>query len=565
MSANSSAPSSGGATGEKSAPRKDSGYSDVSRTEVETVHGAQGAALDESKKRRLEASAMLENPLAGYSPDQLAQRGESFCKQHGFADEEDIRAFRLGAMIAGNMNKYDAVDGLTDREREVLGREITHKWSNPSVLYAVITVCSLCAVVQGMGETVVNGAQIFYKKQFGIGDDNSRRDLWLVGLVNAAPYICCALAGCWLTEPLNKRFGRRGTVFISCLISATACFWQAFTNTWWHMFIARFFLGFGIGPQSATTPILAAECSPPKLRGALVMQWQMWTAFGILIGYLADLAFYDVPDRGIDGLNWRLMMGSALIPAIIVVALVFFTPESPRWYLTKERHGDAYKSILRLRFEKVQAARDLFYMDALLQVEKETMQIQQSKLKEIFTVRQSRDAAIASEIVMYMQQFCGVNVIAYYSTQIFIDSNFSIKEALVASLGFGALNFLLALSVFYTIGMVGQRKLLWKTFLSMALFLFYKGFSYYIPEETALVAHVALGIYLFGVVYLPGKGPVPFTYSAEAYPLYIRPFSMSLATATIWFFNAVVSITWPALVQARSTQARSPGTRRGTS
>lgn len=57
----------------------------------------------------------------------------------------------------------------------MLGREITHKWSNPSVLYAVITVCSLCAVVQGMGETVVNGAQIFYKKQFGIGDDNSRR------------------------------------------------------------------------------------------------------------------------------------------------------------------------------------------------------------------------------------------------------------------------------------------------------------------------------------------------------------------------------------------------------
>lgn len=152
---------------------------------------------------------------------------------------------------------------------------------------------------------------------------------------------------------------------------------------------------------------------------------------------------------------------SRLVPKCKFLILI----QSPRWYLTKERHGDAYKSILRLRFEKVQAARDLFYMDALLQVEKETMQIQQSKLKEIFTVRQSRDAAIASEIVMYMQQFCGVNVIAYYSTQIFIDSNFSIKEALVASLGFGALNFLLALSVFYTIGMVGQRKLLWKTFL----------------------------------------------------------------------------------------------------
>ncbi|KAJ8126421.1 hypothetical protein O1611_g7218 [Lasiodiplodia mahajangana] len=545
---------SGGTSGEKMTPRKESEYSDVSRSEVEDARKTtetQDDGLDEGQKKRLQASAMLDNPLAGLSPDELAQRGEDFCKQHGLTDEEDLRAFRLGAMIAGNMNKFDTIDGLTGREKEVLDREITHKWKNPSMLYAVITICSLCAAVQGMDETVVNGAQIFYRDQFGIGDPNSQRDSWLVGLVNAAPYIGCAFLGCWLTEPLNNRFGRRGTVFISCVISAAACFWQAFTNTWWHMFIARFFLGLGIGPKSATTPMLAAECSPPKLRGALVMQWQMWTAFGILVGYVADLAFYEVPDRsGIDGLNWRLMMGSALIPAVIVVAFVFFTPESPRWYLTKDRYQDAYKSILKLRYEKVQAARDLFYMDALLQVEKEAMAIQQNKLKEIFTIRRNRNAAIASEIVMFMQQFCGVNAIAYYSTQIFIDSNFNTKSALAASLGFGAVNFLFAIPAFYTIDTFGRRKLLLTTFPLMSLFLFYTGFSFYIPEGTARVANVALGIYLFGVVYSPGEGPVPFTYSAEAYPLYIRPFGMSLATATTWLFNAVISITWPALVQA---------------
>lgn len=132
--------------------------------------------------------------------------------------------------------------------------------------------------------------------------------------------------------------------------------------------------------------------------------------------------------------------------------------------MTKDRHGDAYKSIIRLRFEKVQAARDLFYMDALLQVEQETMQIKQSKLKEIFTIRRNRNAAIASEIVMFMQQFCGVNAIAYYSTQIFIDSNFSTQEALAASLGFGAVNFLFAIPAFYTIDTFGRRKLLLTTF-----------------------------------------------------------------------------------------------------
>ncbi|KAI0900800.1 hypothetical protein F4806DRAFT_491688 [Annulohypoxylon nitens] len=550
MASDSGDPPKDGVSGEK----KVSDNSDVSRAEIED-RVSKDNILDEGVKHRLEASAKLEHPLAGLTTEQLGQRGEEFCAKHGFTNEEDIRAFRLGAIIAGNMNKYDTVDGLTDREKLVLDRELTHKWSNPPMLYAVIVICSLCAAVQGMDETVVNGAQGFYKKQFGIDDSNSSRNSWLLGLVNAAPYICCAFVGCWLTEPMNKAFGRRGTVFISCLISTLACFWQAFTNTWWHMFIARFALGFGIGPKSATTPIFAAECSPPKLRGALVMQWQMWTAFGIMLGYVMDLAFFTVPDRGIPGLNWRLMMGSALIPAVIVCALVYFTPESPRWYLTKNRHLDAYKSICRLRYEKVQAARDLFYMDTLLQIEKETMNIGQSKIKEFITIRRNRNAMLASEVVMFMQQFCGVNAIAYYSTEIFIQGGFSTQSALAASLGFGIVNFLFAIPAFYTIDTFGRRNLLLTTFPLMAVFLFFTGFSFWIPEgTTAHVACIALGIYLYGVVYSPGEGPVPFTYSAEAYPLYIRPIGMSLATATTWFFNSVISLTWPALTLAWTPQ-----------
>lgn len=56
----------------------------------------------------------------------------------------------------------------------------------------------------------------------------------------------------------------------------------------------------------------------------------------------------------------------------------------------------------------------------------------------------------------------------------------------------------------------------------------------WIPEGTGRIAVVALGIYLFDCVYSPGEGPVPFTYSAEAFPLYIRDVGMSFATAVTW-------------------------------
>ncbi|KAG9235481.1 hypothetical protein BJ875DRAFT_494998 [Amylocarpus encephaloides] len=501
-------------------------------------------------------NAKLNNPLAGLTHQELSAKGEAYCRDNSIDEQEDIRAFKLGAIIAQNPNKHPELAELTAEERDTLGLEIEKKWSQPWTLYMIIVLCSTCAAVQGMDETVVNGAQIFYAPQFGIGDKGSSRDSWLVGLTNGAPYLCCAFIGCWMTVPLNKFFGRRGTVFVTCLISALACFWQAFTNTWWHMFIARFALGFGIGPKSATVPIYAAECAPPVIRGALVMQWQMWTAFGIMLGYAADLAFYNVPDQsGITGLNWRLMMGSAMFPAVIVCCLVFKCPESPRWYMSKGRHAKAYESMCRLRYNKIQAARDIFYMHTLLEVEKESMLLGQSKVKEIFTVPRNRRAMQASEIVMFMQQFCGVNVIAYYSSEVFIEGGLSQISALAASLGFGVINFLFAIPAIYTIDNFGRRNLLLTTFPLMSLCLFFTGFSFWIPSSsTAHIACIALGIYLFGMVYSPGEGPVPFTYSAEAYPLYIRPLGMSFATATTWFFNFVLSVTWPSLVQAFQPQ-----------
>lgn len=96
--------------------------------------------------------------------------------------------------------------------------------------------------------------------------------------------LCCAILGCWLTSPLNALFGRRGTIFITATISFLTCVWSGVTNSWPHLFAARFVLGLGIGPKSTTVPVYSAECAPANVRGAFVMMWQMWTAFGIMFG-----------------------------------------------------------------------------------------------------------------------------------------------------------------------------------------------------------------------------------------------------------------------------------------
>ena|SRR5258708_2007122 len=106
--------------------------------------------------------------------------------------------------------------------------------------------------------------------------------------------LCCAVLGCWLTSPLNELLGRRGAIFVTALLSWLTCFWQGATNSWPHLFAARFVLGLGIGPKSSTVPVYSAECAPANIRGALVMMWQMWTAFGIMLGCKSQVVFLGI-------------------------------------------------------------------------------------------------------------------------------------------------------------------------------------------------------------------------------------------------------------------------------
>lgn len=521
------------ARGEKAVREDDS----IGSEQAENVRptGAAGV-LDPEKIHNRPAdnlNVMFENPLANVPRDQLMKDVEEFCQKYNLM--EHIDEFRKGALVSQNPAAAMDLTELTDEEKNILLREHTHKWHQPWQLYWLVIMCSMAAAVQGMDETVNNGAQAIYLKNLGINTKFSGKQLDdITGLVVGAPYLCCAIIGCWLTEPLNRVFARRGTIFISCFFAAVCSIWEGVANSWVNLFLARFFLGLGIGPKSSTVPIYAAECSPAPIRGALVMMWQMWTAFGIMLGNIMGVAFMGLS----DDLSWRLMLGSTVVLPLIVCIQVYLCPESPRWLIQHGKVEKAFKSFRKLRSHDIQAARDLYYAYVLVQVEREINKGKNffTMFMELFTVGRNRRATIGSWIVMFMQQFCGVNVIAYYSTTIFTTSGYSIQSALLASMGTGILNWVFALPATLTIDTFGRRNLLLTTFPFLAICLLWTGFSFWIEPDIAdskkRVAMVTTGMYLFEVFYSPGEGPVPFTYSAEAFPLHVREVGMSWATAT---------------------------------
>lgn len=337
------------------------------------------------------------------------------------------------------------------------------KWRLPRPLWRQVTLCALGALIQGWDEAAVNGAQLFYQFAFKIYIENNNASAidvppsgiparpWSVGLVNSAPYLCCVLS-CWLTQPLNAVLGRRGTIFFASLFSAAFAFAQAFSQSWKVLFAFRFLMGVGIGPKSATVPIYVAESAPENVRGGLVMMWQVFAAFGIMLGYLADVALGGITPGLVDNpelgpcpkltlsspmstllatrcsLNWRLMIGSPMVAPVILAMYIYTQPESPRWLIAKghqykrkektEKAKSCYRSawvaLVKLRHTELQAARDMFLIYYLLEREQDVVgrdrkdrniKWYQKGVVELFIIRRNWRALRASLICMFAQQF----------------------------------------------------------------------------------------------------------------------------------------------------------------
>ncbi|KAJ2969943.1 hypothetical protein NQ176_g8414 [Zarea fungicola] len=506
-----------------------------------------GTTHAEEVVEQRDLESRIRNPLDGIPRDELMRNVHEFATARGLT--EHMAILRKGALVAQNPDDFDLIDGdekLDEEELRVLRREKTNKWDMPSRLFWTIAMCSIGAAVQGWDQTGANGATIFFPKYYGIGGDSAREQI-LVGLINAAPYIGSAFLGCWLSDPLNNYFGRRGTIWFS----AHFCIWpvigSAFCHTWQQQLACRLLMGIGMGSKASTVPIYAAENAPASIRGALVMSWQMWTAFGIMLGTAFNLAVFHVAD-----INWRLMLGAPFIPAVPLLVGIYLCPESPRWYLKKKRFAEAWKSMSVLRYNQIQVARDIFYIGTQLEIEEQLVSKTNyiSRFAQLFTIPRVRRANLAAFTVMIAQQMCGINIIAFYSTSIFKESGLTEFKAMIGSFGFGIVNWLFAFPAFWTIDTFGRRSLLLFTFPQMFWTLLAAGLCTLIPTEMGDVRTglVCMFVFLFAAFYSPGEGPVPFTYSAEVYPLSHRETGMGFAVATCLFWAAVLGTSFPFLL-----------------
>ncbi|KAL4816992.1 hypothetical protein BDW67DRAFT_161247 [Aspergillus spinulosporus] len=518
--------------------------SDASATPHEVVPDvlpATKALHADPARRGSTAVNIIQNPLQSVSREQAVIDARTFAQAHGMGEHADL--FGRAALVARDPDNFETISELSQEEQAALKYERDHKWHGPKMLWYSIGLCAIGAATQGWDQTGSNGANLQFHDEFNIAGQG--RDEWIVGLVNSIIFLTAGLIGAFIVDPLNHYLGRRGEIFVTALCLTATPIGSAFTHSWQALFAARFIMGIGIGAKNATVPIFSAEMAPHRIRGALVMFWQLWVVAGIFLGLIANVA---VKDTG--RIAWRLQLGSAFIPSFVLGAGIYFCPESPRWLMKHGRFAEGFRSMCRLRAHPIIGARDYYYSYVIYQEEiKEARGAGYfRRMWDCFSIPRIRRANYGASTVMIAQQMCGINIISFYSSSIFSEVGYSNSEALYASLGYGAVQVLATIPTLFLIDTKGRRTLCLITFPGMCIFLLAAGLSMLVPDSASTSAQlgpVVLFIYLFTIMYSLGEGPVAFQYSAEVFPTVQREQGMAWAVCINNTFAGVLSLTFP--------------------
>ena len=152
-----------------------------------------------------------------------------------------------------------------------------------------------------------------------------------------------------------NKLGRKRTIFLGSLISLLGGALQAGAAAMAMLMVGRVLGGVAVGILTSTIPLYAAELSEPKYRGLQSGLLQWFLSWGFLVaqwlGY--GLSFTNT------SVQWRFPLAFQCLPAIILLAGIWFLQESPRWLMEKDRVEEAHAVLLKLRSGQPQDMVDL--------------------------------------------------------------------------------------------------------------------------------------------------------------------------------------------------------------
>ncbi|KAJ4913891.1 putative polyol transporter 6 [Raphanus sativus] len=452
----------------------------------------------------------------------------------------------------------DQVSGENPTEKTV--ENLTEKPTgvNRYALQCAI-VASIISIIFGYDTGVMSGAMVFIEEELKTNDVQIEV---LTGILNL-----CALVGSLLAGRTSDIIGRRYTIVLASILFMLGSILMGWGPSYPVLLTGRCTAGLGVGFALMVAPVYSAEIATASHRGLLASLPHLCISIGILLGYLVNYFFSKLPMH----IGWRLMLGIAAVPSLVLAFGILKMPESPRWLILQGRLGEG-KRILdlvsnspeeaKVRFQDIKTAAGI---DPKCEEEVVKMENKKTHGEGVWKELILRPTPAVRRVLLtalgihFFQHATGIEAVLLYGPKIFKRAGITAKDKLfLVTIGVGIMKTTFIFTATFLLDKVGRRKLLLTSVGGMVCALTMLGFGLTMAQNSggklawALVLSI-VSAYSFVAVFSIGLGPITWVYSSEVFPLKLRAQGASLGVAVNRVMNATVSMSFLSLTKAITT------------
>ncbi|KAH0634072.1 hypothetical protein KY289_037036 [Solanum tuberosum] len=295
-------------------------------------------------------------------------------------------------------------------------------------------------------------------KEPGLDSNYCKYDNQGLQLFTSSLYLA-GLTATFFASYTTRKLGRRLTMLIAGCFFIIGVILNAAAQDLAMLIIGRILLGCGVGFANQAVPLFLSEIAPTRIRGGLNILFQLNVTIGILFANLVNYGTAKIS----GGWGWRLSLGLAGLPAVLLTLGALFIVETPN-SLIERGYLEEGKEVLRKIRGTDNIEPEFLELVEASRVAKEVKHPFRNLLQ-----RKNRPQLIISVALQIFQQFTGINAIMFYAPVLFSTLGFGSNAALYSAVITGAVNVLSTVVSVYSVDKLGRRILLLEAGVQMLL------------------------------------------------------------------------------------------------
>ncbi|KAH6672663.1 general substrate transporter [Plectosphaerella plurivora] len=209
---------------------------------------------------------------------------------------------------------------------------------NGILLYFLLTSSALSSFASGFDGSQTNAMQLLMQWQNKFGHPTGST----LGFFGASTGIGGVIP-LVLLNWLGDKYGRRLPTVVGSIFIIIGTLIQFFSPNLMTFVGGKIVLGFGVTTVQLGAPVLMAELSHPKERTVVTTFYNTSVYLGYVVGAWITFGVTNIQTEW----QWKIPTLLQAAPSLYQLALIYFSPESPRWLVAQGREQEAYDSLLK--------------------------------------------------------------------------------------------------------------------------------------------------------------------------------------------------------------------------